>query len=310
MKTNSNAKPFEKYFGIATPPKTAGLAFSVATILLIVISFLFSTLLSVFKIDANAVGKADWLLYLSYIMPQLAFALTVWFALAYQGVGVKTAVAKQKCKAKYFLIAILLQIGLMSLGELNTWFLQLLGKVGYQDAGVPIPSLDGFGVVGVILVVGLLPAIFEEVFFRGVLLGGLRSYKTYAMVLLSGALFALYHQNPAQTLYQFCCGCAFALVAIRSGSVLPTVLAHFLNNATIILLTKFGIAEFSGTLQWILLPIFGVCLLLALVYLIFIDKNKPTVDNDDSAKKSFFKSSGMGIGICVLMWCLTLISGL
>ncbi len=310
MKTNPNAKPFEKYFGLSTPSKTAGLAFSIATILLVVISFLFSVVLTTAGLEAESVGNPDWLLYLSYILPQLAFALTIWFALAYQGVAVKTAVRSQKCHWKYFIIALVLQAGLMSLSQLNDWFLQLLGGIGYQDQGMAIPSLDGFGVVGVILVVALLPAVFEEVFFRGVLLGGLRSYKTYAVVLLSGALFALYHQNPAQTLYQFCCGCAFALMAIRAGSVLPTILAHFLNNATIILLARFGITAFSPTATWILMPIFGVCLLLSLIYLIFIDKNTPENDESDGAKKSFFTSASIGIGICALIWITTLVSGL
>ena len=308
MKTNPNAKPFEKYFGASTPSKTAGLSFSIATLLLIVLSFLVSVLLKAFKL--NTENSPDWFLYLSYLLPQLAFALTIAFALSYQGVGVKKAIRKQKCSWKYFVVAIILQTGLMSLSQLNDWFLQLLGGLGYTPNAISVPSLDGFGVVGVILVVGLLPAIFEESFFRGVLLDGLRSYKTITMVLLSGLLFALYHQNPAQTLYQFCCGCAFALVAIRAGSVLPTVLAHFLNNTVIILLTKFGINQFSTTALWILMPIFGVCLVASLIYLIFLDKNTPETDETESAKKSFFSSAGIGIAVCVLMWLVALASGL
>ena len=316
MKTNPSAKPFEKLFGQSTPAKSAGLAFSVSSVLLIVISFLLAIVVAMVQVTSTlASGEAstvlpDWALYLSYIMPQLAFALAVWFALAYQGKSVKTAVVSQKCHWKYFIIAIVLQIGLMSLSQLNNWFLQLLGGIGYQDAGVPIPSLDGFGIVGTILVIALLPAIFEESFFRGVLLSGVRSYKTWAMVLLSGALFSLYHQNPAQTLYQFCCGCAFALVAIRSGSVLPTVLAHLINNATILILTKFGISDIPTQVAWILLPIFAVCLLSSLAYLIFFDKNKPQTDTDVNAKKDFFKTASVGIALCAIMWLVTLVSGL
>ena len=138
------------------------------------------------------------------------------------------------------MIAVVLQFGLFSLGEVNAWFLETLGKIGYAEQEVIVPSMDGFGFVCVLFTIAVLPAVFEELMCREFLLNGLKSFGTVFAVLVSGALFALYHQKPEQTIYQFCCGMAFALVAIKSNSVVPTMVSHFLNNAFILTVEKFG----------------------------------------------------------------------
>ena len=55
-----------------------------------------------------------------------------------------------------YLIAFLLQIGLLSLSELNGLFLQFLGKFGYEHTPIVLPSVEGFGFVGVLF--GTYPA--------------------------------------------------------------------------------------------------------------------------------------------------------
>ncbi|MFQ7079353.1 MAG: hypothetical protein ACLRSW_16265 [Christensenellaceae bacterium] len=52
-------------------------------------------------------------------------------------------------RAKYFLIAVLLQVGLFARG-LNGLFLNFLGRFGYKDDPILLPSLNGFGLVGVL----------------------------------------------------------------------------------------------------------------------------------------------------------------
>jgi membrane protease YdiL (CAAX protease family) len=114
--------------------------------------------------------------------------------------------------------------------------------------------MDGFGFVGVLFVIAVFPAVMEETVFRGLILKGLRQSKEIYAVLLCGALFALYHQKPEQTVYQFCCGAAFALVALRSGSVLPTVVAHFINNAWILIMTKFSLTLDAIYTPFLIIP--------------------------------------------------------
>lgn len=299
-----------KLLGEPTQASASGIAFSLAAVLPTILSVIF-----LLAVGAGDYTQTDWFLYVSYLLPQAAFAITaIWF-LFYTKTPIKSVVKSQKCKPRYFLLALLLQVGLLFLSELNALFLQFLGNFGYEDAGITLPSMDGFGFVGVLLVVAVAPAVCEEILFRGVLLNGLKSFGKVGSVLLCGALFALYHQNPAQTLYQFCCGVAFALIAVHSGSVLPTVLAHFFNNAFILFLTKFGVESFIAPVFALIILISPICLIASLVWIFAFDKKKDGENEqpttlDKSERKRFFIYASVGLAICVLTWVAVFVSGL
>lgn len=315
-KKNSNDTVFHEFLGAPTDAKASGLAFSLSAIVPIVLAFIFLFVLMVTGVEKmENHSEEDWYLYINYFLPQLSFGLVALLYLYYKRKSPKTAIIEQKCSLKYFLWATLLQIGLLSLSELNTLFLKFLSRFGYVDSPILLPSMDGFGFIGVLFVVALLPAVFEEIFFRGVLLKGLKSFGKWGSVFLCGALFALYHQNPAQTVYQFFCGAAFALVALRSRSILPTALSHFLNNALILILTKAGISGYPTPVFVTILVVSVLCLIASLVYLIFIDKDKieeteKTTFDKKTECKNFFLFALIGIVICAVTWVSVFISGL
>ena len=307
---NLKGKKLSKMLAGLNAPRASGTAYSVATVLPVLFSFVFLLFIAITGLAKGDYGTSDWFLYASFLIPQIAFACIVFFFIKSGQVNVKETF--KVSRLKYFILAIVLQIGLLSLSELNTWFLRLLGGIGYDEQEILIPSMDGFGFVGVLLVIAVFPAVFEEIVFRGLVLKGLKECKELVAVLVCGALFALYHQKPEQTVYQFCCGVAFALVALRSGSILPTVVAHFLNNAWILTMTKFSLS-----LDAIYVPFLcfsALCLVGSLTYLFFFDKTKRTevlkTSNAKTAIKDFFLYGGIGIGVCALSWILALVSGL
>jgi len=78
----------------------------------------------------------------------------------------------------------------------------------------------------------VLPALCEEVVFRGVLLQALATRLVpVAAVALSAALFAAYHMSLVQLIPTFTLGIVFATVTLRARSIVPTMVAHLLNNA-------------------------------------------------------------------------------
>lgn len=293
-----------------SPAQASGLSYSLSIVFSVLLAFAFVVVVLAFGLNQEGYEKSDWYLYCAFLVSQLGFlALTILYSKSEQ-TTVKELVKLPK--ARYFVIAIVLQIGLLSLSELNTWFLELLKGIGYESEGVSVPSLDGFGYIGVLFVVAVLPAIFEEIFFRGILLKGLKQFGEVFAILLCGALFSLYHKNPAQTVYQFACGVAFALVAIRSGSILPTVISHFFNNALIITMTKFGWSLDSIYLPFLITSI--VCLIISVGYLVFFDKKKGEPTRKPSVEKKelkwFFLFASVGIAICTLTWLTNLLSGM
>jgi sodium transport system permease protein len=86
-----------------------------------------------------------------------------------------------------------------------------------------------------ILALVVLPALCEELAFRGFILSGLRRYfKPWSAIWLGSFLFALYHMNVFQFLPTFLLGAILALVTIRSGSIWPAVLFHLLHNGLLV----------------------------------------------------------------------------
>jgi membrane protease YdiL (CAAX protease family) len=83
----------------------------------------------------------------------------------------------------------------------------------------------------------LLVPVFEEVFFRGLLLGWLRKHmrENLAVVTMS-ALFALEHGSFILAPYAFIFGISLGYVRLRTHSTLNTVVMHSLHNVMLLTL--------------------------------------------------------------------------
>ena len=82
-----------------------------------------------------------------------------------------------------------------------------------------------------IISVAVLPAILEEIFFRGVLLSEFIRYgKTFAVV-ASAVFFASVHGSAEQMVFSFGYGVIFGIIAVKTGSITVGILIHLLNNA-------------------------------------------------------------------------------
>jgi sodium transport system permease protein len=82
------------------------------------------------------------------------------------------------------------------------------------------------------LAVAITPAICEELLFRGAIQGMLRkTLSTKVVVVVVGCLFATMHASLARFLPTAFIGVALAMVAEVSGSIVPCMLIHGLNNA-------------------------------------------------------------------------------
>ncbi len=82
-----------------------------------------------------------------------------------------------------------------------------------------------------ILTTAVFPALCEEIYNRGVLLGATEDHPNDIFkVLFLGVMFGLFHQSVQQFFYTIFGGCVFALLAIKFRSIWPAVYCHFINN--------------------------------------------------------------------------------
>ena len=88
--------------------------------------------------------------------------------------------------------------------------------------------------------------VVEEVFFRGIILGGLLACRSkYQAAIWSAILFGLMHLNPWQFPVSFILGLVFAYWVMQTGSLLPAILGHALNNFLAITLARLEIRGFA-----------------------------------------------------------------
>ena len=106
---------------------------------------------------------------------------------------------------------------------------------GIENNGGNIDVGDQPNILLYILIVAILPALAEEFAFRGVVMGVLRPYSEGLAILISSAAFALMHGNFVQMPFTFCCGLVFAFIDIKTNSLLPSIIIHFLNNGLSVL---------------------------------------------------------------------------
>lgn len=103
--------------------------------------------------------------------------------------------------------------------------------------------------VSTIAAIAVLPALAEEIVFRGSLARGLgRDRPMWQAIVISSAVFGIYHLIPAQVVATFMLGCLLGFVTMRSRSIVPAIVVHFLNNAIAIIVTRDSV---PGATAWI-----------------------------------------------------------
>ena len=174
----------------------------------------------------------------------------------------------------------------------------------------PDYGTDTYSFLITLLCVGIVPAVIEEFAFRGIVLGALRKYVSDGMaILVSAALFGLVHGNLQQIPFAFGVGLILAYATVYTGSLIPGMIIHFLNNSFTVILS-FATAGLSPQvysliywLYFLTLLLIGIC---GLIMLIKTDKNSFRLSSHNSEKTvrnmKWFCSSGWIIGffaICV-----------
>ena len=92
-----------------------------------------------------------------------------------------------------------------------------------------------------ILAVAVVPALCEEIAFRGFIMSGLSSRgRTLQAIILSSIAFGIMHMIPQQVANAALVGLVLGALAFRSQSIFPCIAFHFVNNALAVLHGRYG----------------------------------------------------------------------
>ena len=139
--------------------------------------------------------------------------------------------------APFFIVA---TVGMnFAISRLNQMFMSLISS----DSLGAINELLGvgtrqMGIAEIILLfisTAIIPAIVEELMFRGIVLANLIPYGRGMAIITSALLFGLMHKNPQQFFYATIMGVAIGLVYVMTRSIWICMITHFLNNGLAVL---------------------------------------------------------------------------
>lgn len=292
--------------------RDTGLSFALAVGVMIVASLVLSLIFG-----TEATGWKFWLMQGLYTAA-LGSTAFVYAAISKTNFIVASKIKKAPpyahflwgCGAVAFLIACMTPV--------NNWLMTAIEKMGFNRPSVDLED----NIVGLIIVACLLPCFTEEMLFRGTIAQGhAESHNLLAAIALNGALFALFHANPAQTVHQFVLGAFMTLLVYRSGSLWTSIIVHFFNNAAVVVLsyTPIGADEFWTKWQYVLFAVGLVGFSLCVFGYLKTTKSVRDISDSDLEQNNTASTEGgntmqsnmaliVAIVVCALLWIMNLFS--
>jgi sodium transport system permease protein len=158
--------------------------------------------------------------------------------------------------------------------------LSSLGEDQLQRAKQLLDELQGMPFWAILLALAVVPAVCEEVFFRGFLFSALRSaISSWQTIAATAILFGLFHEvlGPGRFLASAFLGLVLGWVRLRTRSVWPCMVLHMLHNGLLLAISYWrpaleargwGVAEQSHLpVAWLALAATGICVAGAMLVL-------------------------------------------
>ena len=112
-------------------------------------------------------------------------------------------------------------------------------------------SRNVFGIISI----AIMAPLVEELLFRGAIQGYMlrKGIKPLYAILIASAIFGIVHMNPIQIPFAFAIGMIFGWLYYRTGSVVPGIVGHFINNSIACLqMATLTEEEFNTkTIEWL-----------------------------------------------------------
>jgi membrane protease YdiL (CAAX protease family) len=216
----------------------------------------------------SLIGESvDLFIYVASLWPVTLF-VTAWIK-----IPPELAFPLRKPRLAITLPGLFVCLGASMVGFLVTtaisWVMEAVFGLYSIPPNIVLPQGIAANVVSIVSMT-LVPAVFEELLFRGAILQSLRRFGDGFAMIVSAVLFGLLHGNLSQMPTTFLLGLLFAYFVLRTGSILPAMFFHFVNNG---LATAFEyISDYLTDAQFAVMnmSMFAGYILLGIVGLLFL----------------------------------------
>ena len=140
-------------------------------------------------------------------------------------------------------------------------------------------SRNVFGIISI----AIMAPLVEELLFRGAIQGYMlrKGMKPLHAILIASAIFGIVHMNPIQIPFAFAIGMIFGWLYYRTGSVVPGIIGHFINNSIACLqMATLTEEEFNTkTIEWLgagpTYALFALSLVVMIGMFLYLKKRLP-----------------------------------
>ncbi len=274
--------------------KDSSISFLLSLLLPFLVSFAVLLLMLFLKLDGTEFEQI-----VNYVFVPVTFFLIYYFYSKKTNVNMFVA-SEIKFKVNWLKCLTVVVMGVSAVFLISPFvslFDHLMSLIGYNpENDLPYVMDNGFRFVVGIISMAVLPAVCEELLFRGLIFKGLTSkFGTHASIFISATLFMLLHGSLQQTIYQFLIGVLLGYAMHFGRSVVYPILLHFVNNFLVVLssfiYTLKGIdvntpAVYPTLFDYVLPVIYliiGVCVLVGLIFVLqYLNKQEVSKEIKDA----------------------------
>ncbi len=141
----------------------------------------------------------------------------------------------------------------------------------------------------------IIPAICEELLFRGIIYKGLENKSKQLAIWVSAIMFSIFHMSKEQMLYPLLMGLLFGVIMAKENNIIYCIIVHITNNA--LALTGIGFYFNHWTFYLIAAVAFVLFLTTILLY---------TFKNSTAFKLSKLEAISLlvSLGVMIVFWVL------
>ncbi len=294
--------------------------FAINTIISIIIMMFFSIRGAMRGMNQDEILKSMqsgenllWTVAITYIVSNILGAIICLAFIKKLRNSVKLMFSKPQLSLKYIFLGIPAAMFIQTVSMfLQTLFVSVSGSSGMENMEMP-DFIKGNLTNNILLVVYVvfLGPVTEELLFRGAIMKGFNFVSRKFAIILSAAMFAIFHGNILQAIIAFLLGVFFGYIDMKAGSIIPSVVLHITNNAigTALSYIQYKTGE---ELSDRFMIIYAVCtLVIGLLCLIILMRNLKDKEMSDSvfftsriqADKDLISKCGIKAAVkCPLLW--------
>lgn len=133
-------------------------------------------------------------------------------------------------------------VGLCMLSNvINSYLLQYFSEIGLSVPEAPQTMVETPTSLALnLFTIAVLPALLEEMIYRGCILRTLRPYGNGLAVVVSSVFFSLMHGNLRQIPFAFMVGLVLGYLYVSTNNIWLPIAVHFANNAISVLMEYFA----------------------------------------------------------------------